>query len=302
MWTAKPQPLEIILDAINQDFATKEPLRIGGAGGFGPPFTGRSTMFACIRGHCRREEVDDARDDSQRLHEIAAVPATQRTAGEQRSMRQAFLELGADAAIRERVESAGEGSRMSGTQFVDSIQTVMVMEESRRRRTRFCSCAARTTGPARRCRAECPSVLPPLPPDAPNNRLGLAQWLVDPANPLTARVAVNRFWQMYFGTGLVKTVEDFGSQGEWPSHPELLDWLATEFVQTGWDVKELQKTIVMSATYRQSSAVRPSLLQQRSREPAAGARPAAAACRRRWSAIRRWPSRGCWSRRSAVRR
>jgi hypothetical protein len=88
----------------------------------------------------------------------------------------------------------------------------------------------------------------------------LARWLVNPANPLTARVAVNRFWQMYFGTGLVKTVEDFGSQGEWPSNPELLDWLATEFIRTGWDVKAVQKTIVMSATYRQSSRVTPELV------------------------------------------
>ncbi len=107
-----------------------------------------------------------------------------------------------------------------------------------------------------------PAALPPLAAGAGNNRLGLARWLVDPANPLTARVAVNRFWQMYFGTGIVKTVEDFGSQGEWPTHPELLDWLATEFMRTGWDVKALQKTIVMSATYRQSSKVTPELLQQ----------------------------------------
>ena len=109
---------------------------------------------------------------------------------------------------------------------------------------------------------------------APNNRLGLARWLVDPANPLTARVAVNRYWQMYFGTGLVKTVEDFGSQGEWPSHPELLDWLATEFVRTGWDVKAMQRLIVTSATYRQSSRLTPASAAARPGEPPAGPRAA----------------------------
>src|SRR5208282_1923859 len=101
-----------------------------------------------------------------------------------------------------------------------------------------------------------------LPSGAPQNRLGFAEWLVDPANPLLARVTVNRFWQMYFGVGLVKTVEDFGSQGEWPSHPELLDWLATEFVRTGWDVKAMQRLIVTSATYRQSSKVTAASLQR----------------------------------------
>ncbi len=105
--------------------------------------------------------------------------------------------------------------------------------------------------------ATTPSALPPMPADLPRNRLGLARWLVDPANPLPARVTVNRFWQMLFGTGLVRTAEDFGSQGEPPSHPDLIDWLAAEFISSGWDMKAMLRLLVTSQTYRQSSKLTP---------------------------------------------
>ncbi len=107
-----------------------------------------------------------------------------------------------------------------------------------------------------------PAFLPPLPKGAPQNRLGLAQWLTRPDHPLTARVAVNRYWSLLFGKGLVKTVSDLGTQGDWPSHPELLDWLATDFVKHGWDIKRTLKQMVMSATYRQSSRVTRELFAQ----------------------------------------
>jgi hypothetical protein len=113
--------------------------------------------------------------------------------------------------------------------------------------------------PGARVQAGVPAVLPPLPKGARGSRLDLAKWLVDPANPLTARVAVNRLWQHHFGRGLVHTSEDFGTQGEKPSHPELLDYLAGELVRRGWSFKAMHRLIVTSATYRQSSVVRDDL-------------------------------------------
>jgi len=117
------------------------------------------------------------------------------------------------------------------------------------------------TQPAEKVAAATPAVLPPLPAGVPANRLGLAHWLVDAQNPLTARVTVNRVWQNLFGTGLVESAGDFGVTGARPSHPELLDWLAVEFRESGWNYRQLVRTLVMSATYRQSAAVTPQLLE-----------------------------------------
>ena len=116
--------------------------------------------------------------------------------------------------------------------------------------------------PGKQVQAAPPAALHPLPDGVPRNRLGLARWLVDPANPLTARVTVNRFWQEIFGRGIVTTPEDFGVMGAAPSHPELLDWLAVEFRQGDWDVKKLFKTMLMSATYRQAAVTNPEKLEK----------------------------------------
>jgi hypothetical protein len=116
--------------------------------------------------------------------------------------------------------------------------------------------------PGERVYAQVPAALHPLAPDQMPNRLGLARWLVDEENPLVARVTVNRLWEQLFGRGLVETSEDFGVQGSPPSHPELLDWLATEFMEQGFSMKSILRTIVTSATYRQSSAVTPELWER----------------------------------------
>ncbi|HCK54346.1 MAG TPA: hypothetical protein DIC23_14095, partial [Planctomycetaceae bacterium] len=141
-----------------------------------------------------------------------------------------------------------------------AIPATLVMQERKKPRQAHILERGQYTEKREKVASRSPSWLGPPVKDAPPNRLGLAQWLVSPTHPLTARVTVNRFWQHYFGTGLVKTSENFGIQGEHPSHPGLLDWLAVDFIESGWDMKRLQRMFVMSAAYRQSSRVSPKSL------------------------------------------
>ncbi len=180
-----------------------------------------------------------------------AVPAEQRTAEQQAQLRKHYREQ-VSPEIRQLNEQL-TANKQKRTELHRQIPTAMVMEELPQPRETFVRMRGQYDKLGERVSPSVPASLPPLPADAPGNRLGLARWLVDAENPLVARVIVNRYWQMFFGTGLVKTAEDFGSQGELPSHPELLDWLASEFVASGWDVRHLVRLIVTSATYRQSS-------------------------------------------------
>ncbi len=137
--------------------------------------------------------------------------------------------------------------------LLDSTKEIMVMRELPQPKKAYILFRGEYTQHRAEVHPDTPEALPPLPRGAPHNRLGLAQWLTDRQNPLLARVTVNRFWLGLFGSGLVKTVEDFGSQGSQPMYPELLNWLAYRFMDSGWNVKALLKTIVMSQTYRQRS-------------------------------------------------
>lgn len=195
------------------------------------------------------------------IRSILAEPAARRSKEQKEALRRYFLAYEAPESLR-RAYAELRALEREKEELIKAIPTAMVMEEMEEPRETWVLGRGDYRNKVEKVEPGVPAVLPPLPANAPRNRLGLARWLVDPTHPLTARVAVNHFWQMYFGTGLVKTAEDFGSQGEPPSHPELLDWLATEFIRTGWDVKAMQRLIVTSATYRQASRLTPELLQK----------------------------------------
>jgi hypothetical protein len=261
----KPLKVQVLMDTLYRPFrnagrAFSEPFRIGAGNGQGQRFRGLIDDV-----HIYGRVLDTAEIESlalgMPLNEIAARPESGRTAAEQRELRWYFLDHAAPektrAAWRELTTLRQEKEKLER-----AFPTVMIMSESPAPKETHLLVRGQYDKKGERVEPGIPAIFPPLPQGAPNNRLGFARWLVDSGNPLTARVTVNRFWQMLFGTGIVKTAEDFGLQGEWPSHPELLDWLAVEFVRSGWNVKAMLKTIVMSSTYRQSSKATPALLER----------------------------------------
>ena len=192
---------------------------------------------------------------------IAGISASARSAGQRLKLRNAFLEEAAPVAAQQEWTKL-RALQQEKFRLETALPTVMVMQELPEPRSAHLLRRGSYDAPGEKVERGVPAVLPPMPRDAPKNRLGLARWLVSGENPLTARVTANRLWQMLFGVGLVKTPGDFGVQGELPSHPELLDWLAMEFQENGWNVKGLLKTMVTSATYRQSSRSTPGQLQR----------------------------------------
>jgi len=228
------------------------PFRIGGA--MGERFAG-SVDEVRLYGRALDERSVQALAVREPVSAVAGL--ADRTPAQQAKLDAAFWEHGASAEARE-ARLAVADARRARDDYEAKIPTVMVMSDGEMRQAHVLNRGAYDQ-PADPVSAQ-PLGLLPAPEGLPNDRLGLARWLVSRDNPLTARVVVNRYWQMLFGTGLVATPEDFGSQGERPSHPKLIDWLAVDFMDSGWDVKRLMETIVTSATYRQESKTTPELV------------------------------------------
>jgi hypothetical protein len=273
----QPQELEIASDKLADTIKTAQPFRIGRRSASNN-FRG---LIDDVRFFSSRLTAEDARrlaagTDPAGLGDILSLPPAQRTADQQETLRRYYLDT-LDLDYRQATSELAEITRRR-QELDKTIPRTMVMAELPEPRTARILIRGQYDKPGDAVESAVPSVLSPFPADAPRNRLGLARWLVQPNHPLTARVAVNRFWSIYFGVGIVETAEDFGVQGEPPSHPELLDWLASEFMApqragqkaaaTGrpnprkWDIKELQRLIVTSATYCQSSSASPELTER----------------------------------------
>ncbi len=219
-----------------------------------------------------KQVVSGASKPPEKISSILAITLDKRTDEQKKELETYYFSLDpARSELRKKQESVFDGINA----VKKEIPLAMVMDERKEPRDSFILLRGAYDKYGEKVTSAVPATLNPLPEGLPNNRLALAKWLVDPRNPLTARVTVNRVWQQLFGTGLVKTSEDFGIQGEPPSHPELLDWLAVEFMNPGvesprpetrdprpWSIKRLIKLIVTSATYRQDSRTPPKLLER----------------------------------------
>jgi hypothetical protein len=191
---------------------------------------------------------------------ILAKDEAARSADEKAKLTAQFKQTAPELApLRERI--AGLKKKLADLKPAGTVPVLRELAENRRRKTQI-QVRGNFLDKGKEVSAGTPAVFPPLPAGAPKNRLSLAQWLVHPDNPLTARVVANRHWEQLFGTGLVSTSEDFGVRGELPSHPELLDWMAVELVQKGWDLKALIRMIATSAAYRQASKTTPAMLKK----------------------------------------
>jgi hypothetical protein len=255
-------PVTVTRDQLQGPIGNREPVRIGRRDS-GLGFYGQLDEFRLMGRAVTAEEIRTWYW-SERLRGILAADPARRDARQKKLVLDCYVERQGDAAAR-TAHRRSEAARDEEEAFRSRLPKTLVMQEAAAPRTTQVLARGQYDAPGEEVAPGVPEVLPPLPPDAPRNRLGLARWLVAPGHPLTARVAVNRLWAQCFGEGLVATVHDFGSQGEGPSHPELLDWLARRFVESGWDVKAMLRLLVTSATYRQTSVPAPELLQ---RDPA----------------------------------
>ena len=242
-------PHQANYDFLNQNFRSDEPLRIGSGMA---DFNGQIDDARYYNRALTDEEIQVIYEETS-LNNILTRSETERSKCQSAKLKHYFLNEGGPAKLRQSY-SAWKTAKKTLTEFEEAIPTVMVMRDEMPRQTHILMRGVYDQ-PGDPVEPGVPSSLPPLPDDSPRNRLGLAKWLVSGNNPLTARVAINRIWRDLFGTGLVKTTEDFGVQGERPSHPELLDWLAVEFVESGWDIQHMLALIVNSSTYQQSSRV-----------------------------------------------
>jgi hypothetical protein len=252
-----PAEIEVVRDSLTGSIRTEAPLEIGNKAG--RPYKGQ---LDDLRIYSRQLTAQDL-DTLVLRHPLRSVLEDngKRSKEQRERLRDYFLTYDAPQNFRSAYAELKQAKKDLEA-LNKQIPNTMVMAELEKPRETFILARGDYRNKTEKVEPAVPSALPPLPASWPRNRLGLAKWLVDPSNPLTARVAVNRYWQMYFGHGIVKTIEDFGSQGEPPVHPELLDWLATEFVRTGWDVKGMQRMIVTSAAYRQASKVTPVLMEK----------------------------------------